>query len=131
MKQSKQHLYTLLSGDAGITALVDTRIHFQADSEHENDWDDKFPLITLYKIGWSLPERTIKRIDRFQVTAWDQTNLGAETLARLVVGLLKNRQDQVVKNILMVGGMVDLFDWATNAHGVAMTFDLIMADNDL
>lgn len=131
MKQSKQHLYTLLTGDSEITDLVETRIHFQSDDENENEWEDKFPLITLYKIGWSMPEKTIKRIDRFQVTAWDQTNLGAETLARLIIALIKNRKDQVLKNVLMVWGMVDLFDTATKAHGVAMTFDLIMADDDL
>lgn len=131
MKQPKQHLYSLLTGDAEITALTSTRIHFQADDEHENDYDDKFPMITLYRIWWSVPERTIKRIDRFQVTTWDTTNLWADHLSQLVIKLLKNRKDQVVKNILMVWGLVDLFDKSADAHWVAMTFDLIMADDDM
>ena len=131
MKQPKQYLYGLLTGDAGITALVSDRVHFQADSEHENDWEDKFPMITLYRIGWSVPEKTIKRIDRFQVATWDTTNLWAETLAQLVVVLLKNRLDDTVKNIRMVGGFIDIYDPATKAHAIALTFDLIMVDADL
>jgi len=130
MQEPKQHLYGLLTNDAGVSALVGDRVHLQNDDETQNVWDDRFPMITYYRIGGTMPQKSIKRIDRFQVTAWDTTNLGAETLSRYIVALLKNRTDDVLKNCIMVGGFVDLFDATVKAHGVAMTFDLVMAEGD-
>lgn len=130
MKEPKQHLYWLLTSDAGVSALVDDRVHLQSDDETANVWDDRFPMITYYRIWGNMPQKSIKRIDRFQVTAWDSTNLGAENLSKYIVALLKDRTDDVLKNCIMVGGFIDIYDPQVKVHGIAMTFDLIMADWD-
>lgn len=131
MKQPKQYLYTLLTSTTAITDLVGTRVHFQADDEFVNDYEDKFPMITVYRIGGVPPEKTIKRIDRFQIAVRDNTNLWAEAVAEEVITLLKNRKDDTLKNCFLVGMPIDLYDRSTKASGIAMTFDLIMADPDL
>ena len=126
IKQPKQHLYMLLTTDPAIASMVGERVFFQSYDQEENTFEERFPAITYFRISSLPPNKTTKRIDIFQITAWDTSNSIADQVADLIIKLLHQRTDSEMKNCFLTPSRVDLYDSKSKVHGVALTFNIIM-----
>jgi len=128
IKQPKEHVYMLLTTDPGIASMLDERVFFQSYDQEENTFEERFPAITYFRISSLPPHKTTKRIDIFQITARDKSNSVADQLADLIIQLLHQRTDSVMKNCFLTPSRVDLYDTKSKIHGVALTFNIIMQE---
>ena len=130
IKQPKQHLYMLLTTDPAIASMVWERVFFQSYDQEENSFEERFPAITYFRITSHPPNKTTKRIDTFQITAWALTNIVADSLADKIIQLLHHRTDGEMKNCFLTASRVDLYDSKSKVHWVALTFNIIMHETE-
>lgn len=129
MIDTKSHLYELMSWESEITDLVGDRIHYQSNDLDENDWDATFPMITFHRLSSLPPQKTTKRVDSFQITAWWETNSSASAVAHQVIKLLHMLKTTTMVRCLL-NSETELYDPKTKAFGIALRFVVVVEELD-
>lgn len=105
---AETELYAVLSGSAGLTALVNLRIYPDAIPENE-----PLPAVVFVRAGTN-PTYTIGGVlvcedARFQISAWGNTRASAEAVADQVATLLRSAGNPAVDRSSGFDGEVGLY----------------------
>lgn len=123
----KTHIYSKLSADTAITAIVGDNIHvFSDDTDEMENFDDRLPQITYARIGGTVTRSGVRQ-ETFQLSAWSKTAGGAEILSQELVRLFNRTHDTTYRNCA-VESVNDSHDQETKAYGVHITARFTLLD---
>lgn len=125
MAEVETALYSIMSGDATLSALVSTRIY----PEGEVPQDCAQPYVTFRRIS-GMREHAMSADPglveaRFEVSAWDDDYAGKVAVATAIRGALQDfsgTQDTVAIERIFCEGDHDVYDIDTLANGRAWDF---------
>jgi len=120
----EEALFSHLSGYAGLTALVGTRIYLGKAPEGAEKPYVVFQQVSGPRIHAMGSDPTISQ-PRYQFTAWAQTLLGAKTVSVQVIAALKNYKNQLmggangvyIQAVLLENDGTDTYDPDTKLSG--------------
>lgn len=117
---AETELYAVLSGSAGLAALVAARIYPDAIPE-----DIALPAVVYSRASTdpvlSVSGQKFAETARFQVTAWDKTRTGSAAVAAQIETALLNAWQPAINRTSAFDGEVGLFattletDWFTTS----------------
>lgn len=85
----RKGIYDSLKNSTEITAIVGIEIHTWADGKDvREDFTEKWPQVTYQRIGSMNFQRIGVRSERYQISAWDVTLKGSNTLSNAIVKAL-------------------------------------------
>lgn len=125
----KKAIYDTLRNSAELSTLVGDEIHTWADGKDiRDDFSLKFPQVTYQRIGIMNIQRIWVRSERYQISAWAETQKDADIVSRTVVEIMNRTGPVASYKSCNLTAVWESYDPETKTFWVHTDFQIVVYD---